>query len=220
MSQNASPNRRESRLVCVVDDNISLLASYGALLESANFIVVPYPSGAMLLADDKYLRAGCVLLDLHMPPPDGLETLRRIQAQPDPPAVIMITGEGDIPSAVRAMKLGAYDFAEKPIDDDALINLVEAAIRQQKSESGRDRPEKASRLESLTQRENEVLTFLLEGSTNKEIAIKMGISHRTVEVHRANIMSKSEAQSLSELVMMAVSRRGVAENEKTPGPTP
>jgi two-component system response regulator FixJ len=199
-----------------VDDNVSLLASYGALLESANFIAVPYPSGAMLLADDKYLRAGCVLLDLHMPPPDGLETLRRIQAHPNPPAVIMITGEGDIPSAVQAMRLGAYDFAEKPIDDDALINLVEAAIRQQQSASGRNRPDKASRLESLTQRENEVLNFLLEGSTNKEIAIKMGISHRTVEVHRANIMSKTEAQSLSELVMMAVAKRGQASTPSRP----
>ena len=87
MSQSAPPHPRDSRLVCVVDDNVSLLASYGALLESANFTVVPYPSGAMLLADDKYLRAGCVLLDLHMPPPDGLETLRRIQMQPNPPAV-------------------------------------------------------------------------------------------------------------------------------------
>jgi two-component system response regulator FixJ len=198
--------------VCVVDDNVSLLASYGALLESANFTVVPYPSGAMLLADDKYLRAGCVLLDLHMPPPDGLETLRLIQMQPNPPVVIMITGEGDIPSAVKAMRLGAYDFAEKPIDGDVLINLVEAAILQQRSESDRGRPEKASLLESLTQRENEVLNFLLDGSTNKEIAIKMGISHRTVEVHRANLMSKTEAKSLSELVMMAMSKRGQADN--------
>lgn len=211
MSQNASPNRRDSRLVCVVDDNVSLLASYCALLESARFTAVPYPSGATLLADDKYLRAGCVLLDLHMPPPDGLETLQRIQAQPQPPAVIMITGEGDIPSAVRAMKLGAYDFAEKPVDDDALIDLVEQAILQKKTESDRagpERREKASRLESLTQREKEVLNFLLEGSTNKVIAIKMGISHRTVEVHRANIMAKTEAKSLSELVMIAMSKRG------------
>lgn len=210
MSQSASPPHRDSRLICVVDDNVSLLASYCALLESAQFTAIPYPSGAMLLADDKYLRAGCVLLDLHMPPPDGLETLRRIREHPQPPAVIMITGEGDIPSAVKAMRLGAYDFAEKPVDDDVLLNLVEAAILQQQSATDRGgrQHETAARLTSLTQRENEVLDFLLEGSTNKEIAIKMGISHRTVEVHRANIMAKTEAKSLSELVMMAMTQRG------------
>jgi two-component system response regulator FixJ len=202
-----SSNRRDQRLLCIVDDNVSLLASYGALLESAGFMVIPYSSGSMLLADDKYLRAGCVLLDLNMPAPDGLETLKKLRSHPEAAPVIMITGEGDIPKAVQAIKLGAYDFVEKPINDDVLIALIEKVTQQALSDLTYNRQqETTSHLDTLTQRENEVLHFLMTGSTNKEIAIKLGISHRTVEVHRASIMSKTGAKSLSSLVMMAMNR--------------
>lgn len=207
MNRPSSNDHRDQRLVCVVDDNVSLLASYGALLESAGFTVIPYSSGGMLLADDKYLRAGCVLLDLNMPPPDGLETLKKIRSHQEGAPVVMITGEGDIPKAVQAIKLGAYDFVEKPINDDILIALIERATQQAQSDLAYNRPQDAvAQLNTLTQRENEVLNFLMTGSTNKEIAIKLGISHRTVEVHRASIMSKTGAKSLSSLVMMAMNR--------------
>lgn len=211
MTEGSVPAPRDPKLVCVVDDDTAVLASYCALLESAGFTPIPYTSGAMLLADDKYLRAGCVVLDLRMPPPDGIETLRRMRASPASPPVIMITGEGDIPTAVEAMKLGAFDFAEKPIDDDALIRFVELAGATAVGElkkRGVPADQAASRLDGLTERENQVLACLLEGATNKEIARKLGISHRTVEVHRANIMEKSGAGSLSKLILMAVDRPG------------
>jgi two-component system response regulator FixJ len=120
---------------------------------------------------------------------------------------VLITGEGDIPKAVQAIKFGAYDFVEKPINDDVLIALIERATQQAESDLAYNRSqETTSHLNTLTQRENEVLNFLMTGSTNKEIAIKLGISHRTVEVHRASIMSKTGAKSLSSLVMMAMNR--------------
>lgn len=198
---------RDPKLVCVVDDDMTVLASYCALLESADFRPVPYTSGSMLLADDKHLRCGCIMLDLHMPPPDGMEVLKRLRETDDVPPVVMITGQGDIPTAVQAMKLGAFDFAEKPLGDDELIDLVTrasqasgAATRKMPGSAGSD----PSPLDSLTERERQVLDCLLEGGTNKEIARRLGISHRTVEVHRANIMEKTGAVSLSRLVLMAV----------------
>lgn len=207
VTQDRSPDARDPKLVCVVDDEAAILASYCALLESEGFKPVPYTSGAMLLADDKYQRCGCVVLDLHMPPPDGIETLRRMRASGVLSPVIMITGEGDIPTAVEAMKLGAFDFAEKPINDDALIKLVGDASRAPASEPRHDRhlsDRESSSLNSLTERERQVLDYLIEGATNKEIARELGISHRTVELHRANIMEKTGAKSLSRLVLMAV----------------
>ncbi len=209
MKQDRSPDARDPKLVCVVDDDVTILASYCALLESEGFSAVPYTSGAMLLADDKYRRCGCVVLDLRMPAPDGIETLKRIRAGGDPPPVIMVTGEGDIPTAVEAMKLGAFDFAEKPVNDDALIGLVGDAARASVSGQQHERPpvyDESSPLKALTDREREVLGGLLDGATNKEIARKLGISHRTVELHRANIMEKTGAKSLSRLVLMAVGR--------------
>jgi len=207
MNKNRHPATRDPRLVCVVDDDTTVLASYCALLESAGFVPVPYPSGGMLLADDKYLRAGCILLDLHMPPPDGMETLKRLRGMDGAAPVIMITGEGDIPTAVEAMKLGAFDFAEKPVDDDHLIGLVERAGETPAPKAKgtlASAGAASSRLDNLTGREKEVLGSLLRGATNKEIARELGISHRTVEVHRANIMEKSGAESLSQLILMAV----------------
>lgn len=206
MSQAKVSTERDPKLICVVDDDTALLASYCALLESADYVPIPYPSGAMLLADDKYLRAGCVLLDLHMPPPDGMETLKRLRAVPGAPPVVMITGEGDIPTAVEAMKCGAFDFEEKPVDGDLLIRLVDLAASRSPDER-RDDSVPSPQLERLTEREKQVLDCLLEGATNKEIARELGISHRTVEVHRANIMEKSGADSLSRLILMAVGAR-------------
>lgn len=206
MQSARNPAGHDANLICVVDDDVTVLASYCALLESEGFVPVPYTSGAMLLADDKYLRAGCVLLDLRMPPPDGIETLRRMRDGGATAPVIMITGEGDIPTAVEAMRLGAFDFEEKPVDDDVLIRLVRQAVGEAAHRSSAARPvaDDARRLDGLTEREREVLACLLEGATNKHIALKLGISHRTVEVHRARIMEKTGAQSLSRLILMAV----------------
>lgn len=210
MNQKQDRAGDDRRLVCVADDDVAVLTSYCALIESAGFVPVPYTSGAMLLADDKYRRCRCIVLDLRMPPPDGLETLRLMRDRGPVPPVIMITGEGDIPSAVEAMKLGAFDFEEKPIDDDLLIGLIEkagSAAADRMEAATRAAAEAPSRLDNLTERERQVLRGLLDGDTNKEIARALGISHRTVEVHRANIMEKSGAGSLSQLVLMAADYR-------------
>lgn len=207
MDQGLEKARRGSKLVCVVDDDFAVLASYCALLESAGFTPIPYSSGSMLLSDGRYLQAGSVVLDLRMPPPDGMETLRRLRETPGAPQVIMVTGEGDVPSAVEAMKLGAFDFAEKPIDDDELIGLVARAADTPIAAGFDERNLSAEGVEciqELTPRERQVLKCLIEGATNKEIARHLGISHRTVETYRANIMEKSHAESFSALIRMAV----------------
>jgi two-component system response regulator FixJ len=206
---------RDPKLVCVVDDDVAVLASYCALLESAGFAPVPYTSGAMLLADDRFRTCGCILLDLRMPPPDGLETLRLLRERGGRCPVIMITGEGDIPTAVEAMRRGAFDFAEKPVDDEVLIGMVEKAFAAPQPASGLAGAQPAANgptpVDSLTAREKQVLSRLLDGATNKEIARDLGISHRTVEVHRANIMEKTGAGSLSRLVLMAADCRHLLE---------
>jgi two-component system response regulator FixJ len=198
----------ERPLVCVVDDDVVVLASFCALLASAGFTPIPYPSGDLLLADNKLAGASCILLDLRMPPPDGMETLRRIAASDDDHApVVMITGQGDIPSAVLAMQLGAADFREKPVDDDELIEVVEAIVKR-RAPGGRMRPVAARTVDpwlaTLTPRENEVLDRLVEGLTNKQIARALDISPRTVEAHRASIMDKTRAKSFSQLIRMKV----------------
>jgi two-component system response regulator FixJ len=193
-------------MICVVDDDAVVLASYCALLASAGFIPIPYPSGALLLADNKLAAASCVLLDLRMPPPDGIETLRRIAARgEDHPPVVMITGQGDIPSAVLAMRLGAADFREKPVDDDELIEVVEKIVRRRaRGEPAYPPPTGTGdpRLAALTRRENEILDRLVEGLTNKQIARQLDISPRTVEAHRASIMDKTSVRNFSQLIRL------------------
>ncbi len=202
------PNSAERPLICVVDDDAVVLASYCALLASAGLTPIPYPSGELLLADDKFRKASCILLDLRMPPPDGLETLRRIaETDGDPAPVVMITGQGDIPSAVRAMQLGAADFREKPIDDEELIEVVEELLKRgARTERAQSAPKDATNpgLRTLTPRENEILDRLVEGLTNKQIARALDISPRTVEAHRASIMDKTRAKNFSQLIRMKI----------------
>jgi len=187
---------------------ICVVASYCALLASAGFTSIPYPSGELLLADSRLGDAACVLLDLRMPEPDGIETLRRITALgSDHPPVVMITGQGDIPSAVLAIQLGATDFREKPVDDDELIEVVTRILqRRARGEPTRPPPKNAGdpRLAALTRRENQILDGLVNGLTNKQIARELEISPRTVEAHRASIMDKTRATSFSQLIRMRV----------------
>lgn len=192
--------------VFVVDDDDAVRESLRALLEAAAFHVDDFGSAAAFLDAYKPPRPGCLVADIRMPDMDGLglqeELARRHIALP----VIVITGHGDVPLAVRAMKAGAVDFIEKPFDENLLLDSVERAL-----ESGRRLKSHASfsqmvidRAGGLTRRERQVLEHLIAGQPNKVIAYELDISPRTVEVHRANLMEKMQARNLSELVRMAL----------------
>lgn len=193
-------------VVHVIDDDAAMRDSLSFLLASAGIEARTYESATQFLADFVKGSTGCVVTDVRMPRVSGIDLLRQVKAlDPDIP-VIVITGHGDVPLAVEAMKLGAADFLEKPFDDDALLATIRAALDCNRQ---RDRDHVAavairSRLASLSTREREVLEGLLAGHPNKTIAYDLGISPRTVEVYRANVMTKMQAETLSDLVRMAV----------------
>ena len=150
--------------------------------------------------------SGCVITDVRMPGMSGIELLRRLKELKIGVPVIVITGHGDVPLAVEAMKAGAVDFLEKPFDDDVLLASVQSALKRQDGETKRhsERLEIEGRLAGLSNRERDVLGGLVAGRANKQIAFDLGISPRTVEIYRANLMNKMKAGSLSDLVRMAL----------------
>lgn len=196
----------DEHLVCVVDDDDAARDSLAFLLQSARVQVQAYESAAAFLAALPALRPGCVITDIRMPEIDGLELLRRLKGMNIPVPVIVITGHGDVPLAVEAMKMGAADFLEKPFDDEILLAAVRAALNTQQQDDRRqaEKVEIAARSATLSAREREVLDGLVAGQPNKTIAYDLGISPRTVEIYRANVMTKMQAKSLSELVRMAL----------------
>lgn len=192
--------------VHVIDDDQAVRESVAFLLTAAGLEVRAHDSAEAFLDGLEQITSGCIVTDVRMPQMSGLELLQRVrQTRPDLP-VIVITGHGDVALAVGAMKAGAADFLEKPFDDEALVSAVEAALRRQASGEGRDaeRRELAQRIEALSGRERQVLEGLVAGHPNKIIAFDLGISPRTVEIYRANLMTKMQAASLSELVRMAL----------------
>jgi two-component system, LuxR family, response regulator FixJ len=190
----------------VIDDDAAVRGSLTFLFEAAGFAVRSYPSAAAFLDGVGTLGAGCVLTDVRMPDLDGLALLRRLAELGVAMPVIVMTGHADVPLAVQALKEGAFDFIEKPFDDDRLLAAVQGAL-----EAGRRRQDEAasleaitSRLASLTRREREVLDGLVAGHPNKTIAYYLGASPRTIEVHRARVMEKMQARSLADLVRMVL----------------
>ena len=198
--------------VYVIDDDAAMRDSLDFLLDSAGFSVRLFDSAQVFLSELPKLEAGCVVTDIRRPGMDGMEMLRQlnpaasVRKLPD----IVMTGHGDVPLAVEAMKLGALDFLEKPFEDDRLIGMIETALLQNDggSKSEAVTAEMAARVASLTQRERQVMQGLVSGQSNKVIAREYDISPRTVEVYRANVMTKMQAGSLSELVRFAI-RAGV-----------
>jgi two-component system response regulator FixJ len=192
--------------VYVIDDDEAMRDSLNFLLDSANFNVTLFENALRFLEVLPGLEFGCVVSDVRMPGLDGIELLKRMKAARSRFPIVIMTGHGDVPLAVEAMKQGAVDFLEKPFEDDRLIGMIEAAIMQAepalKSEALSQ--DIAARVASLSPRERQVMNGLIAGLSNKLIARDYDISPRTIEVYRANVMTKMQANSLSELVRLAM----------------
>ena len=193
------------RTVHVVDDDPAVRRSLERLLDAAGFHVVSYQSPAAFLNAASGLSAGCVLLDIRMPGVDGLEVQARLNRLRVNLPVIVMTGHGDVPSAVRAMKAGAVDFLEKPFDDETLLNAIGGAFAKASRLIGdREAVRAAQRIATLSPREREVLDALLAGRQNKVIAFDLNISVRTVEVHRARMMERLGTKQFADAIRLAV----------------
>jgi len=192
-------------IVHVVDDDEAVRDSVAFLLRSAQIEVEIYESAVAFLGKAGGA-TGCVVTDVRMPEMSGIDLMRRLKELGITLPVIVMTGHGDVPLAVEAMKAGAVDFIEKPFNDEAMLTAVRAALARGEAVGKRDaeRVEIEQRLNSLSGREHEVLLGLVRGHPNKIIAHELGISPRTVEIYRANVMTKMDAPSLSDLVRMAL----------------
>ena len=196
----------ETGTVHVIDDDDALRESLAFLFSTARIAVATYPSAAAFIEAIPAAELSCVITDVRMPGMSGIDLLKRLREMKIDVPVIVITGHGDVPLAVVAMKVGAIDVLEKPFDDEVLLASVRAAIERRGGAIKRDaeRAEIESKLAGLSNRERDVLVGLVAGQANKQIAFDLGISPRTVEIYRANLMSKMQAGSLSELVRMAL----------------
>ncbi|MFC7538099.1 response regulator transcription factor [Sphingomonas sp. GCM10030256] len=198
-------NEEGRPLVHLVDDDEAIRRSAAFLLKTSGFGVAVYNSGAALLREVRALEPGCILLDIRMPEMDGLEVQKALREAGCMLPVIIMTGHGDVALAVQAMKAGAVDFIEKPFEKATLLSALDEGQGrlEQSAASGCRREEARDRLKVLTGREREVLAGLVRGLPNKTIAYDLGISPRTVEIHRANLMDKLSVRSLSEALRIA-----------------
>lgn len=196
--------------VYVIDDDPAMRDSLDFLLGSAGFNVTLFESALTFLETLPGLTFGCVVSDVRMPGMDGIDLLRHLKKELKTLPIVIMTGHGDIPLAVEAMKLGAIDFLEKPFEDERLVTIINSALSQAVSDSRNEAvvADIASRIASLSPRERQVMDGLVAGLSNKLIARDYNISPRTIEVYRANVMTKMQASSISELVRLAM-RGGV-----------
>lgn len=193
--------------IFIVDDDDALRDSLVWLLESSGYRVCAYASAEAFLDDYTTALTGCLVLDVRMPGMSGLELFEALRERHSTLPVIFITGHGDVPMAVSAVKRGAVDFIEKPFGDRDMLRLIEDSLARERAgrEKRQREAETARRLGELTQREREVLDLIIAGKLNKQIADMLGISIKTVEVHRARVMEKMCANSLAELVQHVIS---------------
>jgi len=200
----------EERVVHLVDDDASVRRSVGFMLKTSGHQVQTYESGAELLKNGSQLAQGCILLDIRMPGMDGLQVQQALQEKGVRLPVIIMTGHGDVGLAVKAMKAGALDFIEKPFEKIALFSSLDEGFRRlsQQEVTGERRKDAEVKLQALTARERDVLGGLAQGLPNKTIAYDLGISPRTVEIHRANLMSKLNVRRLSEALRIAFAAKG------------
>jgi two-component system response regulator FixJ len=195
--------------ICVIDDDGTVRDSLRELLESADYAVEDYDSAIRFLASDAVSRSQCLIVDVRMPEMDGLALQRELVKRGHRVPVIVVTGHGDVPLAVRAMKAGAADFLEKPFNDETLLASIRTALQSSAYPATENpaAPVVVARMKLLTDREREVLDLLVLGHANKVVAQRLSISFRTVEIHRARVLSKMEARSIAELVRMVLAVR-------------
>lgn len=191
-------------VVHIVDDDAAVRRSLERLLATAGLATRSYDCGRAILEATPPSAGGCLLIDVRLPDIDGVELQGRLQACGINLPVIIITGHGDVPTAVRAMKRGAFDFIEKPFSGESLLRSIEAALTARCDHRASEAQRAADRLRSLTRRERQVLEGLVLGRPNKVIACDLGLSVRTVEVHRARMMERLGVRQLAEAVRMAV----------------
>jgi RNA polymerase sigma factor (sigma-70 family) len=199
-------DKRTDPVVWVVDDDEAMRSSLKWLIESVGMRVESHDSADAFLRGHYPGRFGCLLLDVRMPGMSGLELLDHLVREQMLPPVIIITGHGDVPMAVRAMKAGAVDFIEKPFNDEVLLDAIRHALadeEERRVNTGRV-AELSERMSHLTPREHEVMLMVTDGKSNKEIANSLGVSAKTIEAHRARVMEKMQAGSLAELVRMVI----------------
>ena len=193
-------------IVHIIDDDEAVRDSLGFLLEAADMKVKTYESAVNFLEHAAGLEAGCIITDIRMPEMTGLDLIHQLNARGSTLPVIVITGHGDVPLAVEAMRAGVVDFIEKPFTDEVMLSALRRALdlSRDQSEAASELREISQRLARLSTRERQVLDGLVAGQANKVVAQNLGISPRTVEVYRANLMTKMQASSLSELVRMTL----------------
>ncbi len=196
----------DSYVVHIVDDEEPVRKSLAFLLTMAGFTVRVHDSASGFLAAAKTITKACLITDLRMPDMSGVELLEKLKETGTSIPAVVITGHGDVPMAVAAMKAGAVDFIEKPFEDETLVEAIKRAASQLEESpvSTVDAATLRARLNSLSERERQVLSAVVAGLPNKTIGFDLGISPRTIEVHRANIMSKMQARNLPELVRMSI----------------
>lgn len=199
-----------ARMVHVIDDDDAVRDSLAFLLEAAGYEVKTYDSGLRFLEGFSGDERGCVLTDVRMPGLTGLELTLRLKSLGSRLPIVVLTGHADVALAVEAMKAGVDDFIEKPFDDQVIINSVEHALKRHAAPTSAaqggvvEQAETMNRLETLSARERQVLQGVVSGKANKEVARELGISPRTIEIYRANVMHKMGAVSLSQLVRMTI----------------
>lgn len=191
-------------VVHIVDDDEAVRQSLAFMLSAAGLPVRLYESATVFLDALKSVQPGCLITDIRMPDMTGIELLHALRSKACRLPAIVITGHGDVPLAVEAMKAGAIDFIEKPFDEESILHAVRMALERGGSHESGAGPAVAAKLARLSERERQVLEGLVAGHPNKTIAYDLGISPRTVEVYRANLMTKMQAKSLSELIRMTI----------------
>jgi len=193
-------------MVFIVDDDDGVRRAMSALMESVGYAHAAYPSATEFLRHYNTAQAGCLVLDIRMPEMSGLELQQELHKRGHRIPLIFVTGHGDVPMAVEAMKKGAFDFVQKPFRDQDLLDRVNHALHQDHSlrQETADKDEVSQRWSTLTQREKEVMALIVEGKANKVVAQDLGLSERTVEIHRARVMEKMQVRSVAQLVKLSM----------------